>query len=124
MFEDRVRVLCQPAYDVTTRRLYPCCNICGSPLAQDLSRGYSDPTVDPLGPLGQDGVLMQDSHNFTFEIRDISYNVCYESQLFTLTQTRSSVLRGVMRGKTFRKLQGSKIAYFTDKYLSIWGHMK
>ena len=28
------------------------------------------------------------------------------------------------RGSTFRQLQGSKIAYFTNKYLSIWGHMK
>ena len=28
------------------------------------------------------------------------------------------------RGKSFRQLQGSKIAYFTNKYFSIWGHMK
>ena len=28
------------------------------------------------------------------------------------------------RGSTFRKLQGSKMAYFTNKYFSIWVNMK
>ena len=28
------------------------------------------------------------------------------------------------RGKKLKQVQGQKIAYFTNKYLSIWGHMK
>ena len=28
------------------------------------------------------------------------------------------------RGKLLRQIQGLKVAYFTNKYFSIWGNMK
>ena len=45
------------------------------------------------------------------------------SVLFITKQNQDAEL-GCTRGKLLRQLQGLKIAYFTNKYLSIWSHMK